>query len=62
MKPLLRLLVATILTAGLVAAAAPIAASPANAQSPQPSLIMADGSSPMTTCLPGPTCQKPIQK
>jgi hypothetical protein len=61
MKPLLRLLVATILMAGLVAAASPIAASPANAQSPQPSIIMADGSSPVVTCI-GKTCQKPIQK
>lgn len=61
MKPLLRLLVATILMAGMIAAAAPIAASPANTQSPQSSLIMADGSSPMTTCI-GVTCTKPIQK
>ena len=58
MKPLLRLLVATILMAGLVAAASPIAASPANAQSPQTMVIMA-GSSPMTTCT---QCQPPIKR
>lgn len=57
MKPLLRLLVATILMAGLVAAASPIAASPANAQKPQPMVIMA-GSAPIQTCNP---CQ-PIKR
>jgi len=63
MKPLLRVLVATILTAGLVAAAAPIAASPATAQNPQPMVVLADGSSPITTCLPtAPGCRPPIQK
>lgn len=61
MKPLLRLLVATILMAGLVAAASPIAASPATTQNPQPMVTMADGSSPYVTRI-GAACQKPIQK
>jgi len=51
MKPLLRLLVATILMAGLVAAAAPIAASPANAQSPQQGVVLTAGGAPICTTL-----------
>jgi hypothetical protein len=63
MKPLLRLLVATILMAGLVAAASPIAASPATAQKQQPTVIMADGPAPITTCDPRLPCPaKPIQR
>ena len=57
MKPLLRLLVATILMAGLVAAASPIAASPANAQNPQSMVIMAS-SAPVVSV---PT-QQPIKR
>ena len=62
MKPLLRLLVATILMAGLVAAAAPIAASPATAQNPQPTIIMAGSSPVVTTTCPPQGCSKPIQR
>lgn len=51
MKPLLRLLVATILMAGLVAAAAPIAASPANTQSPQQGVVLTAGGAPICTSL-----------
>ncbi len=61
MKPLLRLLVATILMAGLVAAAAPIAASPANAQSQQLGVVLTAGGAPITTCS-GPTCTPTIPK
>jgi hypothetical protein len=49
MKPLLRLLVATILMAGMIAAAAPIAASPATAQNKQLGVVLASGGAPICT-------------
>lgn len=49
MKSLLRLLVATILMAGMLAAAAPIVASPAAAQNPQSGVVLASGGAPICT-------------
>ncbi len=59
MKPLLRLLVATILMAGMIAAAAPIAASPATTQSQQLGVVLTAGGAPICTT---PTCTSSIPK